>query len=59
MKHAKGHKGPPLPSASRPTAGIALPAGYGGAKHALRNPSSPPHGEATNRLASLDSDLSP
>jgi hypothetical protein len=45
--------GPPLPSATRPTAGFAQPPGYGGATHAARIPASPPHGEASIWLASL------
>ena len=45
---------PPLPSATRPTAGFAQPAGCGGAPHAVRNPASPPRGEASIWLAALD-----
>jgi hypothetical protein len=47
-------EGPPLPSATRPTAGFAQPAGCGGATHASRNPASPPRGEAADLLASLE-----
>ena len=48
-------EGPPLPSASGPTAGFAQPAGCGGAPRAVRNLASPSHGEASNgQIASLD-----
>jgi len=35
----------PVPPAPRPTDGAAYPSGYGGAKHASRNPASAPQGE--------------
>ncbi|MCK9989818.1 MAG: hypothetical protein RugAbin2_00832 [Rugosibacter sp.] len=44
---------PPLPSALRPTAGFAQPAGCDGATQASRIPASPPRGEASIRLAAL------
>ncbi|MBK9625561.1 MAG: HAMP domain-containing histidine kinase [Rhodocyclaceae bacterium] len=48
------HKRLPLPSVARPTAGFAQTAGCGGAPHAVRNPASPPHGEASSWLATLE-----
>ena len=49
-------EGPPLPSASGPTAGFAQPAGCGGAPRAVRNLASPSHGDASSngQIASLD-----
>lgn len=45
---------PPLPFTTRLTAGFAQPAGCGGAPYAVRNPASPPRGEAIDWLAALD-----